>query len=167
MVEFFGALVMWELGLIFIAMVVWGFSLWNETSLGFLAVLVILMSISWTGVGSGWAVISFTDMVWQIVVYLGMGILWSVWKWKTEAVKVRDSCLLYNKSNDNYYSRDDIIIKINDNKNYDTIGFWIIVWPLSAVGYFINDFIIDTIKSIIKRMYNVYDRITNYVMKDI
>ena len=166
MIEFLGGLVMWELGLIFIAMVAWGFSLWNETSVGFLVVLIVLLSISWTGAGSAWAAISLAELIWQITVYLVLGLAWSVWKWRAEAKKIKDYYRDYNKNHGGEYTKEYVIDRINDNKNYDTIGFWVIVWPLSSIGYFINDFIIDTINSIIRRMYNVYDRITASVMKD-
>ena len=54
--------------------------------------------------------------------------------------------------------------EITRRKDYDSIVFWILLWPFSALGYLINDFIIDMMRKFVDKIYTVYDKIADKML---
>ncbi len=161
---FFAGLVMWEIFVFGVLCIVIFASLNYESSIAFSLAFVVLMTMSWTGVGSAWAAITLLDLIWFIAVYVVMGIAWSAFKWRQLAIRIRDSYRASVRDGKRLYTDSEIKEQIQIKKNYDTFIFWILVWPLSGIGYIINDFIRDIFTKLIDRISTIYDRITDKVM---
>ena len=164
---FFTGLVMWEIIFLVVLGVALVASLNYESSIGFSVAFIILITMSWTGAGSVWAAVTLLDIIWFIAIYIVMGIIWSGWKWRQLAIKTRDLYKAKVRDGKRVYSDNEIREEIQRRKDYDTFVFWILVWPLSGIGYLINDFVVDMVKKLVDRISTIYDRITDKVMEDI
>ncbi len=156
---FFVGLVWWEIILFGILVLGFLFSLGNETSIGAVAALGVLFVMSWTGVGALYSVVSFSTLIWGGIVYLIIGLFWSFWKWRLLVSRVIR--LMTSSDSNRVYDKNEIKREISRRKDYDTIVFWILVWPFSALGYFVNDFIIDMVRKFVEKIYTVYDKIAD------
>ena len=155
---FFAALIWWEIALFAILMIGFGFSLWEESSKGFAVAFMVILFIPWSGAGSLWASLSLIGIIYYLIVFLLAGIGWSFFKWRLLVQKEieygKESNLTLKKVKRN----------IQNKKDYDKIVYWILLWPFSALGYFLNDFIYDLVKRIVDKIYTVYDRITDRML---
>jgi len=155
---FFAALIWWEIVLFLIVGVGLVFALNEESSGGFFFGFAIMFFMPWTGVGSIWASISLIGILYYLVIFLLAGIGWSFFKWRLLVQKEiqvgKDEDLTLEKVKKN----------ISYRKSYDKIIYWILLWPFSALGYLVNDFIYDLVKRIVDKIYTVYDRITDKML---
>ena len=159
---FAAGLVWWEICLIGIIFVASASSLQYESALGLgLAVLGIIL-IPW---GAGTAIASnltFLGVLGYGAIYLVIGSLWSIFKWRKLVI---DEIAYY--ADDVYDSwttekkKEKTLSSIANKKNYDTIGFWILAFPMSMIGYVVNDFIVALVKRIIDSLGGLFDKITN------
>lgn len=157
-IAFFVGLIWWEYVALFVIVVGFGASL-NENSAVWALVLVgAFILIPWTGLGAIFATLTFSGVIGYGIVFLLIGVLWSVFKW---SIFVREKIAYYSKNKNYKYSKEEVKEKISDSKSNDQIAFWIIMWPFSSLGYFVNDFVYDFVISIVKRISKVYDRITD------
>lgn len=154
---FFVGLAVWEFIVLGILAIALGVSLNYESSLGFAVIMAIFIAVGWGTAGSVWSTITLGGLIWGGAVYVVIGIVWSFYKWKLLVADTIEDA----KAKSYIKSKQDLKDLINRNKNYDVIGFWIIVWPLSVIGYLIYDFVVDMVKGLIDRLYTVYDRITD------
>jgi hypothetical protein len=157
---FFAGLVWWELVLFGVMVLGSGIALSKESSLGFFIAFGILFFMPWTGAGSLWASISLLDLIYYFIGFILAGIGWSFFKWK---LFVQDIISRYSDRGKEY-TKQDVKDEINYRKDYDTIIYWITLWPFSLLGYFLNDFVYNLVKSIVDRIYTVYDRITDNLL---
>jgi len=153
-----GAMVWWEIGLILVICIWGGVSVFKESSLMLGAGLFVALAVNWTGVGSLWSMIDFAELLIYVGVYILAGIGWSFYKWRLCVEKY----ITYCKSRS--YNLEDAKLHISSKKNYDTMFYWVMWWPFNLVGYFINDLIYDVFMKLIKRLSNVYDRITDSML---
>jgi len=162
---FLAGLIWWELLLIVVVIIGGGIALKNESSLGFFIGFAILLFVPWTGAGSLWAGIDLISFIWYGVLFIIAGIGWSFFKWKLFVQNIIDrfesNAKNYSHQHHTQYTKQNIKEEINNSKDYDIIIYWIMLWPFSMIGYFINDFVYNLIKGIIDRIYTVYDRITD------
>jgi len=157
---FFAGLIWWEI-VIFLGLIIGlGASLYNETALGFFIAFGIFSFINWSGTGSLWATITLSGLLYYGLIFIAIGIGWSLFKWKLLVQREIEDGKRRN------FSKEEIKKYINKKKDYDTISYWILLWPFSAFGYFVNDFIYDTMKKLIDKIYTLYDRITDRLLGD-
>jgi len=159
---FLVGLVWWEV-IIFVAMfVAIGFSLNYESSIGFVIPIAILGSINWTGAGSAFALLSamsFIGALWSVAVFIGIGVVWSFFKWRNLVKNIIANTISVKYGEIKY--------KISNEKSYDVIAFWILLWPMSVAGYVFNDLVRDFMKALIDRIYSIYDRITDKMLSNV
>jgi hypothetical protein len=154
---FFAGLVAYEIGLILILIVGFGFALNRETSVGILVVLVIMFTFNWTGTGSLYSILTVWEALYGFVVWLALGLFWSRFKWGD----LVDRVIEYAKTASYIKTKDDVKNEIARRKSYDTIAFWILLWPFSVAGFFLTDFIDRVWKQLVDRLYKIYDRIAD------
>ena len=157
---FFAGLIWWEILVFGILVFGIGASLFNESALGFVIGFTILTFVNWSGAGSLWATMSLAGLLYYGAVFIVIGIGWSLFKWKLIVQKQIEKGKQYNSS------KDEVKREINNKKDYDTIVYWILLWPFSLLGYVVNDFIYDTMKRLIDKIYTLYDRITDRLLGD-
>ena len=161
---FVAGLVWWEIIIFLVLIGGLGFSLYEESSIGFAVAFGLFLIINWTGTGALWTTITLSSLLYYFGVYLIAGIGWSFYKWR---LFVKEKIAYYNDMNKNgNYTKSDIKEKILSSKSYDKIVYWIMLWPFSSIGYLINDFIYDTVRKIVAKLYAVYDRITDSLLSD-
>ena len=159
-IAFFAGMLWWQfivmgiLGIGFVA------SLVNESSVIFGITLAVFMGFFWNVLGLG--TLSVSSVLIFLVVYIGFGLLWSLYKWRLFVLEKKEE-YINNRQNYTYpkdYTNQDIIDYVSRSKDTDQILFWVVLFPFSMLGYFINDFILD----IIKKMTKVYDKITENII---
>lgn len=154
---FFAGLVAYEIGLFIILIIAFGFSLNRETSLGVVAIFIVMFTWNWTGTGSLYGALTAWEVLYGLAVWIAIGLFWSRFKWGDLVDKVIEQSkkLKYVKT------KQDVKNQIDREKSYDTIAFWILLWPFSVAGFFLTDFIDRVWKQIVDRLYKIYDRIAN------
>lgn len=140
---FFAALVWWEIGLFAIALIVGGFSLNNEGGALFTAAIGVLLFYFF---GVDFNLIN-------IGIYLAAGMAWFVFKFRNHVRNVIDEC----KEADSEYTKSDVKYKIFRDIDADVVFFWIVAWPFSLIGFFINDFAVYVYKRLRGMMGNIVD----------
>jgi len=157
---FLTGLIWWELVLFGILVFEIGASLYKESALGFVIGISILTFVNWSGMGSIWATMTLTGLLYYGVVFIIIGIGWSLFKWKLIVQNEIEKGKLYNSP------KDEVKREINYKKDYDTIAYWILLWPFSLLGYVVNDFICNAMKKLINKINTLYDRITDRLLSD-
>lgn len=168
--EIVAALLWWEYILVGILAIAFIWGLTEESGLVAVIAISIFLAVSWTGVGTLGATLasaSLGALIAGTLVYVGLGLLWSVFKWrlfvkKEKAIHIEDAERRGTKPN-----KERLKETIARKKDVDVISFWIILWPLSGIAYVAKDFIIDAIRNLIERMTTVYDKVTNSIIKDL
>jgi len=157
---FFAGLIWWEI-VIFLGLVIGlAASLYNETAIGFFVAFGIFSFVNWSGAGSLWSAMTLSGFLYYGLIFIAIGIGWSLFKWKLLVQNEIEKGKKYNST------KNEVKIEINNKKDYDTISYWILLWPFSSAGYLINDFIYDTMKKLIDKIYTLYDRITDRLLGD-
>jgi hypothetical protein len=149
-------LVWWQMGLFVVLVIgcIWSLSL--ESAFVFISTLAFLVGIPWAGASSFIATLTFSGVVWYTVSFIGIGLMWSFFKWRLFVIDMI-------KKYDNY-NKEKLKDKIQSEKDYDVIVFWILAWPFSMLGYLVNDFIIDLTRKLVDKIYTVYDKITDSLL---
>lgn len=139
---FFAALVWWELGLFAVAILVSGYSLNSEGGTLFAAAVGALV-FYFFGVD-----FSFVN----IGIYLALGMGWFVFKFRNHVRNVIDEA-----KETGGYTKSEVKSAIYRNINADVVFFWIIAWPFSIIGFFVNDFAVYIYKRLRVMMGNIVD----------
>ena len=114
-----------------------------------------------------------------VLVSLGIGALWSMWKWrrhvKSESVQAEleegMASFVQKEDKRKKYYGDDFVHKpfyesaefpnaARASYNKERILTWIIFWPFSMIVYFFDDFLRDIALWVYERLAKVYHRIT-------
>lgn len=164
---FMAALVWWEfiIGTLLLVGLIWSLS--EESGFLSLITLGILLSIPWGASSSvivALSTMSFGALIVFIGIYVGLGLIWSVWKWRLFVLDEKKDYIATCESFQKTYNVDSLKNIIERKKNIDTITFWIILWPMSTFAYLLNDFIVDTVKTLARGMSTVYDKVTNSII---
>lgn len=160
---FFAGLIWWEIGLFLVLLIGSGIALKEESSAGFFVAFAVIFFMPWSGVGSIWASVSLVGIMYYLILFILAGIGWSFFKWKLFVQKQIE----YHKDRrygDSAYTKKQIKEAIQSKKSYDTIIYWILLWPFSVLGYLVNDFVYNLVKSIVDKIYTIYDRITDKLL---
>ena len=155
---FVAGLVWWEIGFLLVLLVGFGVSLFNESSIWTAVALFMVFGYSWGDNPSLWSTMSIIEILWMIGIYIGLGVIWSFYKWRTVVINIIESC-------STNFTKIEIKDRIASKKDYDTLVFWIIFWPFSLFGYLFNDLFTDLIKTLMGKIYNVYDRISDKLLE--
>lgn len=157
---FGAALVWWEIILIAILSLSFGWSLLIESATISGIALAIFF---WVFIGTT-GTMTWGGVAIALAVYIIIGLAWSIFKWRNFVKKKKEEyiirCDRYNRS----YDADSLRSDIAAAKNHDVIGFWIIAWPFSVIAYLIGDFVADLIKKLVNNMGRVYDNITDSIV---
>jgi len=160
-----GGLVWWQFVLMFIWMIAWGFSLHEESGLGFFALVAIFIYFFTT--------INIT--LFGVGVYMLLGVLWVLFKFRLHAKKTIDRAKKKNddaeklnaerltgnsnRSLQTKITKTDVRAEIFRKMNSDTLFFWGIAWPFSVLGFFLYDFLELVAKKLIKLFGGYVDKL--------
>jgi len=156
-IAFFVGLIWWEYIVLTAVIVGMGISLNTNSAIGSLVLIAVAFSIPWSGTGAVFATMTFGSFIGYAILFLGIGVIWSIYKWQ---LFVREKIKHYQEDNKEY-TKEEVKYEINRSKSNDQIAFWIILWPFSSLGYLINDFIYDIVIAIVKKITKIYDGITD------
>lgn len=98
-------------------------------------------------------------MKWSIL-YLVIGILWSIWRYKRHADKIVEK---YKNESD--YNKKDALRYLRPSEMLSKITSWILVWPFSMLENVIGDLIKFVETLVLKVFKNVYNRIYDAAVK--
>ena len=122
-----------------------GFMMNESGTIPFIGVMGLLI-YNWTGTG---AILTFSSLLnaWVfILVYIIIGLLWSFFKWGR----------LVKYYIGEHKNEEDVRFSLKNVSN-DRIAYWILWWPLSAIGFIFE----DAIQWIIEHFKGVYNMITD------
>jgi len=168
LMAFFAGLIWWQIIALIVLIISCGFALYDENALSMILTLIVGIVIFWSMIVSSLTVLSFSSILGFVVVYFGFGVVWSFLKFRIEVSKIIE----YIKNDPymlkNYTLKEATKIRIKDNIKNNRIAFWIMFWPFSVTGYFLDDFIYNLFENIekivikfVKRIKSVYDRIAD------
>jgi len=98
-----------------------GFSLKNESVLGFYIAFFAMIFNNWSGTGQLFTNINLISSIWYIGIFTLIGIAWSLFKWK-KVVEVE-----IEKGKNEKLKLDDVKYNISRKKDYDTMAYWILL----------------------------------------
>lgn len=102
-----------------------------------------------------------------LVIYLGIGIIYSFVKWYFYLLNKRDEISVEEvKISKQRYGTDEYVIP-RAKQNISRISAWIGYWPVSAILTLINDPIRRFFRMIARKLSAVFDKITDHVFKDL
>lgn len=106
----------------------------------------------------GFIDLSSLDLVmcfYSIVVYLILGCVWSVFKYKQKAEEIAKS---YKKYPD--HTKEDIVKEIKRGIYNSQVAYWIVFFPVSIIKFFLSDFV----DYLISKLGRVHDYIARTVV---
>lgn len=162
-------------------------SAWYDTVSIAAVGVVVFGAVTWlfgTPANFAWLADPVT-LISLVVVFLGIGALWSLWKWRRHVRSasvqrdIKESVEAYIKSKADRKSRygEDYVepafvdsmscpTTINPAHNKNRIVTWIVLWPFSMLVYFFEDLLMDIARWVYERLGKVYWRITLAAMPD-
>lgn len=97
----------------------------------------------------------------SVVIYLILGCVWSLFKYKQKAEEIAKS---YNENkNHNKCTKEDVIKNIKRNIYNSQIAYWIVFFPVSIIKFFLSDFV----DYLISKLGRVHDYIARTVVDSI
>ena len=156
MLEIFLALAWYNILVIGALIVIFTLYVFNEIVEGsaiFLAASIFVLNY--------FDIISLTNIDWGTViygtmVYLAIGCVWSLFKYKQKAEEIAKRC----KSSD---SKTYVVQRIKDGIYKSQISFWIIFFPISMIKFALSDFV----DYLISKLGRVYDYIARSVVESV
>jgi hypothetical protein len=97
----------------------------------------------------------------SVVIYLILGCVWSLFKYKQKAEEIAKS---YHRYAD--HTKEDVIKNIKSNIYNSQIAYWIVFFPVSIIKFFLSDFV-DYLISKLGRVHDYIARsVVDAVFKD-
>lgn len=164
MLEIFLALAWYNILVVGVLLVIFTFCAFNEIVEGsaiFLAASIFVLNyfdiIPLTN-------IDWSTVIYSIMVYLAVGCIWSLFKYKQRAEEL---AIGYNENKHyNQYTREQIVQKIKYEIKNSQIAYWIIFFPISMIKFALSDFV-DYLISKLGRVYDYIARsVVDVVFKD-
>lgn len=122
---------------------------WNRESIVGVAITTVVTLILLTISGVKLFTIESTmALIASVGISLVIGIVWARFKWGKFVLNII-------KENPQT-SKKTLLEKVQEAKDIDTIIFWVVLWPLSLLGYLLGDLLTDAAKYLGKW----FDRIT-------
>lgn len=146
----------WDWVALGIASIVFGGSVYYNSSLGFIIALAALVFVL-----IGIPEVEIGTLITLAVTYIPMGVIWSLFKYRSEAKKVALSL-----SRHTTVTESKVADALSSRLNKDIIGYWIIAWPLSIIGYVIFDFVTDLVSSLIEKLGSLHRVIIRSVVSN-
>lgn len=157
----------WGLGLFFVLCLIDAVLVENDSEGWATAMLLIgIFSLSWMFGSTNPFVFIWNNLggfLLYLLVYAGIGGVWSVFKWYLFLLKERDHVLLVTKQFGTKAQRPESSYARN---NKSKITGWISHWPLSIIGTFFGDFLLRLWNYVYKIFGNVYNSISDAVFAD-
>lgn len=106
------------------------------------------------------------------LLYLSIGAMWSVWKWRCRlstqaarkelkaAKKYYTDRLKEGDDPDGWLNSPMLSGYLKPHRNKDAITSWILLWPFSVVFYFLGEFVAHVIGRIYDALTGIYNRMT-------
>jgi len=167
---------MLEIILIFLLFSFITWSAWVETLWIAMVAILTYLAVSWffADLSHLSFFTSLTNVIAFTICSLGIGALWSLWKWRKWMNSPRVQKLLNRsfkefKSQDYHGSFKDSVWfpgEAKSQNNIERIISWIVLWPFSMVVYFFEDFLSDIGRWIYNRLGRVYTSITEAALTD-
>jgi len=161
MAGFFVGLVWWEIGGLFIMLILLVVSEVYEHIWGFLVAIAVLYFYPWNGV----SLFSSTDLGGLFLIlflFFIVGIFWSMFKTKRTSKKI---AIMITKSfeadgkSDLDELKKEIRREVSRKLKTDKYIYWVLNWPFSVIHHFFGEFIYEFVSKIIVYLTTVYDRI--------
>lgn len=97
-----------------------------------------------------------------IVIYLILGCVWSLFKYKQKAEEIAKSYKKYP-----VHTKEDVIKNIKNSIYNSQIAYWIVFFPVSIIKFFLSDFV-DYLISKLGRIHDIIARtVVDAVYKDV
>lgn len=155
-------------------------SAWMDTVFVAIAAIVVYLAFGFLVIGL--PEVTLMTVAATSAVSLGIGALWSLWKWRRWVngpivqKALRESKDKYDTavSNPKDYARPTKPFRESDYfpeqaraaKNIDRIISWITLWMFSMIVYFFEDFLMDIGRWIYNRLAKIYENITTSALPD-
>lgn len=95
------------------------------------------------------------------IVYLPIGLVWSIWRWKRKVNYIVRQVQDGDMSSDR--GREEVLVR----NNLQNLVSWVIVWPFSVVESFIGD-IVELVQIAVRNWFrSVYEKISNDAIQKI
>lgn len=107
--------------------------------------------------------LEWTQILYFCIVYISIGIVWSLFKYKQKAEKIAKRY----RENFPEKSREDIIGSIKDAITNSHISFWILFFPVSMIKFALDDFVDYLISKLGNIYYYIARAVVNSVFKDV
>lgn len=121
----------------------------------------LVFTLNYTGV-INLSTLEWTEILYFCIVYLSIGIVWSLFKYKQKAEEIAKRY----RENWPEKSRDYVIGSIKDSIRNSHISFWILFFPVSMIKFALDD-LVDYLISKLGRVYDYIARaVVNSVFKD-
>jgi len=147
-------------------------SAWMETVAIALVAGIIYVALGYLVIGL--PEVTLFTLVASSSISLGIGALWSLWKWrrwvKSPPVQkaLRTAKTKYDKSSrsEPFRESDYFPDQARPSKHVDRIISWITLWMFSMIVYFFEDFLMDIGRWIYNRLGRIYENITTSALPD-
>ena len=96
--------------------------------------------------------------LYTIIIYLILGCIWSLFKYKQKAEEIAES---YKKYRD--YTKEEFIKYIKSGIRNSQIAYWIIFFPVSIIKFFLSDFV----DYLISKLGRIHDYIARKVVDSV
>lgn len=103
---------------------------------------------------------SATTLFLSIFGYFVIGGLHSVWRWYRYTDKVTEEFNAAFSSGHHNFTKSEFLAKTDFRNKVDTITYWAVAWPMSALAYVVADTLDLVRKAIVKWFADLFDSIT-------
>jgi hypothetical protein len=105
--------------------------------------------------------IDWSKLISYVLIYIAIGIVWSMFKWyKLVRKRFLSWTSNYDSKNKDITFDKDNFVKPNISHYIDDIVLWILYFPFSIIAYISSDFFRNLVKKIVKIFGKVYDKIS-------